>query len=261
MKRLTNLLLALVLILSMSPAVHADIIYYPEDSFLEVHQEECTEVRRGFVARVDVTAYESPESDKVKGTIPEGENGFVYYTYTDPEGNEWGYIERFDPNVSGWVPMAYMQLRYDYISFGEDYGDQFTRLDVYHDLYQTVFGPEIHFWSYPGSESSYIGQIDADNLPVYNYTYTDPEDRAWAFVSYYMGHRNVWVCLSDPTADYDTLYSGNAPEVEITEPLPPLPGQEIKPSTDSSGVILGGIGAAACVLVTAAILLKRKARK
>ena len=62
---------------------------------------------------------------------------------------------------------------------------------------------------------------------------------------YYAGMRDVWVCLSNPTADYPTLYAEHAPQ-QVTHPVKDVTDQpvEIKPQ----GMSLNGILAAVCVV-------------
>lgn len=272
MKRLVTVLLALVLVLTMAPAVRADLIYIPQSDFLDAHWQECEEIRRVYIARTDVTAYENPENGLEEGVLPQGEPVELFYVWTDAQGMEWGYMEYYKENVSvfGWIPMCFMALRYDYISFEEDYGDQFHKLDVYQYLDESCLGQEIWFWAYPGSDRGYSIQLaeDEEYLPDYNLFYNDEQGRKWIYIGYYMGFRNYWICASDPTADFATLYPEGSPEVEITEPLPPLPAQEIKPGAfliqnadDKPGfpaapVILGGV--VLCAVITAAVLLKKK---
>ena len=259
MKRLINFLLALVLVLAMSPAVRADVIYIPDDGFLKSHEVHCTRVDRGYIARTEVKVYESPESSRVEGTLPEGELVHVYYAWTDGVGNQWGYIEDYENNVYGWIPMAYMQLRYDHISFEEDYGDQFRHTEDWVQLDAALAGQEVAFWSYPGSESCSVWQFDSntENLPYYGTLYTDGDGREWCYVNYHMGYRDFWICLTDPTADFSTLYPNGAPQVGAPEELPPLPEAEIKPGFTPVRVIIGG-GVVLCVICTAVVLLKKK---
>lgn len=263
MKRIFSLLFVLVLVLTMAPAVRADIIYIPNDFFLDGHWDECTEVRRVFTARAEVNVYKSPKSDQIAGTLAEGQTIHVYYTWTDEDGNEWGYIERYDPEYSGWLPMAYMALQYDHISFREDYGHLFTKLESWTMLDGELVGQEVWFWDYPGSDrgNPWLMNSQPGFLPEYQTVYTDSDGLEWCYVDYYMGRRDFWICLSDPTADFAALYPEGSPEVEITEPLPSLPDAEIKPGTASPLPIILGSGVVLCVIVTAAVLLRRKKKE
>ena len=61
MKRLITLILALVLILAMSPAVRADIIYIPQDRFLEEHMTGAEPEYDGVFCGSDHLAYHTCE--------------------------------------------------------------------------------------------------------------------------------------------------------------------------------------------------------
>ena len=75
-------------------------------------------------------------------------------------------------------------------------------------------------------------------------TFTDDSGRKWGYVGYHMGLRDVWVCLDDPTADYDTLYADLAPQ-QVTHPtMDTVPG-EIKPAGPSMRVVLLAVCAVA----------------
>lgn len=264
MKRLYCLLLALVLVLAMAPAVRADVIYIPEDDFLEDHMFRCIEVRRSFRALTDVKVYQSPESATVKGTLAQGDAVHIYYQYVDDQRNRWGYVEDYETRIYGWVPMAYLELIYDYISFKQDYGHLFREEEW--ELPAEYAKSEIRFWKYPGSEVFHIFKMaewGGDWMPSSSTLYTDQDGREWAFIGYYYGHQDAWICVSDPTADFETLYPSGAPEVEITEPgetEPTIPDVEIKPNSSLSPVAVG-VGVVLCVAVTAVILVNMKKKK
>lgn len=263
MKRLATLILALVLVLLMAPGVRADIIYVPSDNFLERHMDDCTHVDRAFETLTEVTVYHSPEDATVMGKIPQGTSVPVYYVYTDKQGNEWGLVELYEENISGWVAMAYLDLIYDFISFEEDYGHAFREEEW--ALPAEYAAGVIRFWAYPGSDRCTEFDLAAwggDWMPTAYTLYTDPEGRNWAYINYYYGIRSVWLCVDDPTADFETLYPNGAPEVEITQPgetEPTLPDQEIKPGGMPTGII--GIAVAACAGATAAVLVMKKKKQ
>ena len=259
MKRLFSLILALVLILAMSPAVRADIIYIPQDRFLENHMDGCTRVDRNYTAIVEVKLYRSPENDHVERAIPQGDTIHIYYIYTDARDILWGYTESYDPEFTGWVPMAYLELVYDYISFEEDHGGEIVYLDDFLKLDDSLAGQSIRFWDYPGSEGGVdmtMGE-DPENLPYYFATYLDGEGRSWGYVNYYWGFKNFWICLTDPSAGVSSLYPDGVPEVAVTEPLSPMPEEEIKPGTNPVPMLIGGC-VVLCGVVTAVVLLKKK---
>lgn len=272
MKRLMNLALALLLVLTLIVPVFADVLYIPEDPFLEDYMDESQRMDRSYRALTEVTVYESPESAKEMGTLPTGESVFIYYVFTDEGGNDWGYCERYTPETydlafSGWLPMAYMELVYDYISFNEDYGHTFQSLDKVGQLPEEYRDDVVMFWNYPGSETGDSFDMAAwggDYLPEYDTVYQDNQGRSWGYVGYYYGRKHFWICLDDPTADFETLYPTGAPEVEITEPdetAPTLPAEEIVPQPSSGMKLLRtGITVAVvvCIGVTVVLLVKMK---
>ena len=264
MKRLLSVFFAWTLLLSMSFAAHADVIWIPRNSFLEGHMEQSERTDRAFRALTEVTVYESPESDKELWKIPEGESVWIYYTYKDPDGNLWGCTENPENGAAGWFPLAYAELVYDFISFEEDFGHSFLALEEPGQLSEEYRNSVVFFWDYPGSES--FTEFDmaswaGESLPEYFTVYQDTLGRQWGYVNYYYGLRNFWICLDDPTADYDTLYpAGTTPEVAATQPdetEATLPAVEIKPASTRipAGLTVAIIG---CVCVTTALLIRMK---
>ena len=264
MKRLITLVLAVILVLGLSAAAYADILWIPDNLFLNQHWEECPRMDRSYRALTEVTVYASPEDSTVMWTISEGEPWRLYYTYEDSNGNLWGCLEKWEFGETGWVPMAYMELVYDYISFAEEFGDEFITLDKVGQLPEEFRDDVVMFWSYPGSQIADefdLGQWAGEYYPEYEAVYEDTLGRRWGYVNYYMGCRNFWICLDDPTADYDTLYpAGSTPEVSVTVPSvpdPTLPVEEIKPAKAPfpMGLTVAIIG---CVSVTIVLLTRKK---
>lgn len=264
MKKLIAFLLSLFLLLSISITAYADVIYIPEDPFLEDHMDECQRINRSYRALTEVTVYKSPESSDAEGTLKIGDAAGILYIYTGSDGNQWGYTENYETDVSGWVPMAYMDLIYDHISFDEDYGHTFRQEEG--QLSQDFAKEVVRFWNYPGSESGYefdMAAWSADYLPEYSQVYQDEAGRSWAYVGYYFGYRNFWICLDDPCADFAALYPQGGPNVEITESAPTLPAEEIVPKP-SSGTTLVRVSVTfavlICVCTTVVLLVKMKKR-
>lgn len=264
MKRLITLVLALVLVLGLSATARADVLWIPDNAFLNQHMDECPRTERNYRSLTEVTVYESPEDGTVMWTIPEGESWHVYYTYEDANGNLWGCVENPENGNAGWIALAYTELVYDYISFAEEFGDEFITLDKVGQLPEEFRDDVVMFWSYPGSEIAYefnLGQWASEYYPEYDTVYEDALGRRWGYVGYYMGHRNFWICLDDPTADYDTLYpAGTTPEVSVTQPdetEPTLPAEEIKPAKAPfpMGLTVAIIG---CVCITVVLLTRKK---
>ena len=243
MKRTICLLLALIFLLA--PAVRADVIFEPQDSFFWDHRGECQYHSRTYYADGPenvAEVYRSPESAAVVDRVKNGEEIWISYIYKAENGISWGYCENYEENWAGWVPMDYLLLKYDYISFREEFADRITFLDKYGKLEGSG---EIRFWNYPGSEDAMEFSVEVDYAPEYEAVFTDDAGRNWGYIGYHMGLRNVWVCLSNPTADYRTLYADAAPQT-VTHPVKDAAATpiEIKPGGPDLNTIL----AAVCVL-------------
>jgi len=246
MKRTICLLLALIFVLALSPAVRADVIVEPEDSFYWDHRGECQRHERAYFADGPdnvAVVYRSPVSSAVVERVKNGLLLQISYIYRDGSGISWGYCENYEDDWSGWVPMDYLLLKYDSIAFQEEFA---SRITGEAGTLEPPAGGRIHFWAYPGSDTLWADMaVDPEYLPEYSGTFTDDAGRSWGHVLYHMGIRDVWVCLDDPTADYPTLYADHAPQA-VTHPVKQSTEglAEIKPA----GPSLSGILSAACVI-------------
>lgn len=243
MKRTFSLLLALLLLLALTPAVSADVIVEPQDSFYWDHRGECQYHDRTY--RADgpenvAVVYRSPESAAVVERVKNGTELWISYIYKDRSGYVWGFCENYGENWSGWIPLDYLLLKYDSACFREEFANRITRESG------TVAeaGGEVRFWSYPGSEDAIPFAVEGEYCPEYEEVFTDDAGRKWGYVGYHMGLRNIWVCLDAPTADYDALYADHAPQ-QVTQPVrgtAPIP--DVKPQ----GISMNGILSAVCVI-------------
>ena len=249
MKRTISLILSLVFLLALAPAVLADLIWIPEDPFLNKHLGDCAQHNRTYFADGpdgEVVVYRSPESAVVAKKLPNGESVHISWDYTDENGNVWGFCEHWnDENITdwtGWMPLDHLLLKYDHISFEEEYSD---RLVNEGGILEGFGGQTIRVWSYPGSEGGYELEVYEEYGPDYCPTFTDDDGRKWGFCSYYMSHRFFWICLDDPTADYDTLYAKNPPQ-QVTHPVREGAPDEINPAGPGmTPVLLAVCGVAA----------------
>ena len=246
MKRTISLLLALIFVLALAPAVRADVIIEPEDSFFWDHRGECVRVERPYYADGPenvAVVYRSPESSAVVERVKNGEVLWIDYVYADENGISWGLCDYYSPEEhwTGWIPMDYLLLKYDETAFREEFADRI--LEETGTL--TESGAEVRFWSYPGSDYATPFAVEGDYAPEYFETFTDDAGRKWGHIGYHMGIRDVWVCLDDPTADYQTLYAELPPQA-VTHPVKDQAAEpiEIKPA----GPSMGGILAAVCVI-------------
>lgn len=264
MNKLIQILCAVLIIMILPLQVSADIIYEPWDDFYQENRDQCEYHARSYTAagpNGDVTVYESPESAWEEMEFPNGTVLWIIYTYEDANGITWGYWEHWEMDWQGWVPMDYLNLIYDGISFDEEYGHTFR--DEPGQLDGQYRGQSIYFWDYPGSQNSNWFELgeNQEYLPEYTVCYTDPDGRTWGKIGYYMGRRNCWICLDDPTANFDTLYPEGIEETQPeTVPVPAEKVEEIVPNGNPSLKWIVTAAVAGVVAVTAVLLvfLKRK---
>ena len=255
-KRILTMVLAVLFLLPLiSLTARADIIYEPRDDFYNLHRDECDYVARNYIAddpNGDVTVYVSPETDKEVKKIPNGTEIYISYTYEDDRGILWGYCDFWEENKAGWLPMEYMELIYDFISFREEYGSEFLEEEGTVD--SAWSGKEIVFCSYPGSDRYNAVEV-GESMPAYQYVYVDDNGTRWGYGGYYMGMRNFWINLDDPTKIPEK--KEETPEAESPATQPEAQ-EEIKPQR-SSMLTVCLIGAVAAVVgVTGASLKKMK---
>lgn len=255
--------------------VRADVIWEPEDSFYRDHEEGCTYVNRRFTADGPdgrVIVYRSPESPKEVCSLENGTETWISYTYQDRDGILWGVYE--DGDDTGWLPMDYMRVVYDYISFEAEYGEEFVEQSGV--LGQECQGKEICFWQYPGSDEYSAVTIDWQNMPEYRQVYVDEKGHSWGFVGYYYARKNFWVCVDAPAAGYEELYPDGGPGIGVQgengdvsdlssgrqgtdgDALGQASGQQegrIVPKVDRRLVLITTALVVAVVLVTAGLLL------
>ena len=265
MKKLTRVLCVLILILFLFPmTAKADVIYEPRDSFYEEHREECTYIGRSYTAdgpNGTVTLYTSPENSGLEKTCPNGTVLYVSYTYQSADGVLWGCCDYWDEDVTGWVPMEYLELIYDEQSFSEEYADRFESVEL------TLDDPEltnetVRFWSYPGSRDYVEVPMAESNRPAFQLAYTDESGMQWVRCGYYMGIKGHWINLNNPTADYETLFPDAVEETvpAETEASGTEKVDEIVPGGGNQ-VLLLGLAVGAVVVVTAALLIALKKKK
>ncbi len=244
-------------------SVRADLIWEPQDSFYRTHAESCTYVTRRFTAKGpdgQVIVYKSPESPKVIATLENGTEVWVSYTYLDRDGVLWG-IHEGSREETGWMPMEYMQVVYDFVSFEEEYGAEIVEQTG--RLGEEYKGKDIFFWNYPGSEEYTATPMDGQEMPEYDRTFTDEKGHIWGIVGYYYGMGNSWICVDQPTADYEELYPDGGPGIgtQTEDGNPGSQGSErIVPKRNAGTVILTTALVAAVAFVTAGLLVVLKRR-
>lgn len=266
MKKSLIFFCALFLVLSALPVTaRADIIYAPwDDAFSEDHREQCDYHNRSYTAagpNGDVTAYESPVSARKRATFENGSTLWISYVYTDESGIGWGFVEDWERDVRGWVPMDYLVLIYDGVSFEADYGHLFVEESG--AIGAQYAGKTIYFWKYPGS-SDYVDvtlSSGADDYrPEYSVVFEDSNGNKWGRCGYYMALKGYWLNLTDPTADDAAPVVPAAEETEAPV-VPEVTVEEIVPNPGGNNVrlvVIGAVAATVAVTILLLILLKRK---
>ncbi len=200
MKILLTLCTAFAMLLALALPTFADVIFEPDgDNFFNEHREECTHgASRGYLVNTAdgyIKLYESPLSDKIVKTHPNGQHLWIEWTYTDATGTVWGITYHED----GWMRLSELSLIYDVYSFSEEHRAEFVPyVKGSFSLTASEETPVI-LYDYPGGALYGKNLAEQNLLDLFTDTYTDAEGRVWGhFEAYYMGRTNGWVCLSDP---------------------------------------------------------------
>lgn len=244
MKRLFGILLALLLFLALPAPAYADIMWEPDGNrFYESHRGECEYNTRSYYANGPegfVTLYDAPGGSMVEAQYENGELLWVGYTYR----KEWALASRWQDGeeTSGWVPLAELSLKYDYLSFAEEYADQ---IEPYSDEFANYDGDAeaVNFYEYPGAAEIKMtfGIDDGSGMDILekltgssespsciSSIFVDEEGRAWGSVNYLYGCRNAWFCLDAP--DGTDLPVREVAAQELTPPQTPvLPARSYVP--------------------------------
>ena len=232
-----------------SMTARADVIYVPENSFFEEHQDACSFENRMYIANAPggtLTCYKSPESSLEKAQLKNGTELYTAFIYEAPSGIRWGYCEFYD----AWYPMDYTYAKYDDQQFREDY----TIKEESGELDKSYAGKTIYFWNYPGGEVTSSWSIsEGGNVPMYSDTFTDENGLNWGFVGYYFGRRNAWVCLEKADVTEEAMYPDGKP-VRDTRVIAE-PSVDVQPEAGGQGMTLGLILAAVAAVMGGSLFL------
>ncbi len=267
MKKLVSIFAVVVCWMLCVLPVKADLIWEPyEDEFYMAHREEREYVNRVYSADGPdnkVIVYKSPENPTVVETWENGFTARIYHIWTDESGNVWGLYNNWETDETGWVPMAYMDVVYDYICFEEEFGESIVEETV--QIPGEYVKQTIYCWSYPGAETYLeINMPESEeDMPQCSKTFVDEEGRKWGYIGYFRGTRNKWVCLDNPVADATALYPNGLPErgAQMSSENTFSEYKRIAPPTDG-----GTIGLIVCLVLgvcgaTGGALIGLKRRK
>jgi len=250
-RRFLRGLIALMTLVVLSLPVCADVIWVPEDSFFQSHQDECDYVGRRYqVAGYDgtISLWNKPEG-RVEKTVENGVSGIVQFCWNGAE-LDWAYIYGVgEKALEGWTPMDELTLVYDSQQFQEDHANE-----IVHGEPAEVDFDRCVLYSYPGGPVQSILEEDEQYQPfsqMFTDIYTDDAGLRWGYVGYYMGHRNGWACLDDPISEQlDTQIVPSELSLAQQNQQPVVVEEQGEPWLLAGGLV------AAVVLVTAVLIRK-----
>ena len=207
-KRVFTALIVCVMFLVPVFSAHADIIVTPNNDFYMQYQSMIKPLDRRFVVNTgaQVPVKSSPGAKSNIETLQAGTETYVKYSCLY-DGGYWGFSFEY----SGWVNLDQMLVMYDYITFAEEHTQPlYSYGGDYSEIKETRAAV---VWPWPGAEEPVwtLANIDTDYFKV-PFAYKDEDGREWGFVTYLYGHRNIWICLSDPlNEDLPALIPAAAP--------------------------------------------------
>lgn len=207
MKKLSALVLALLLTLLLALPAFADEIWYPDNDFLSTHYGECeiyprqrsyyANSRRGYLN------LRSSPGGQVLQQVKNGERLTGTARYQD-----WICVVCDDQAEAAlWAPAKELSLIYDYIAFAEDYSGQLSpgTGEAVETFLASREGDNLVVWPYPNAERADWAWdnggwvYETVSLQGFTYTYTDPEGYLWGACCL-PEFGNVWLCLNAPDA-------------------------------------------------------------
>lgn len=214
MKKVITLALTCMILLALPSPAFADVMWEPQDNqFYEAHRGECVYNTRSYYANGGdgfITLWDAPGGSLVKAQYENGELLWVGYTYKD-----WALVNRWEDRTetTGWVPLSELYLKYDHISFEEEYGDRFQDYSgEFADYTPRSEGELFWLWEYPHAyDTKETIEVHSDILDALRGTadqpsciskvYVDENGHSYGYVAYLYGMRNFWIQLDNPTGD------------------------------------------------------------
>ena len=246
MRKLLTCCCLLALALSLAAPARADVLWSPrDDHFFEQHYDQCDYIGRQYCANGDegfVTLWDSPGGTRVVHQFSNGYTLWVYYQYEDWAcAVVWGD----EGEISGWAPLADFALKYDDISFAEEYADEIRPYGGEFDDYSGS-PAEVVFYSYPGAPESKdvreaawaLDELTGQAGDSYIQSiFVDEDGRTWGYVGYLYGRISGWFCLDEPGGTDFPVREVEVPEL-IPAQAPRLPAMAYVPYALVAAVVI-----------------------
>ena len=268
LNKITGLIFTCVMAVSvLSGFALADSIYEPDDNFYNAHLNECKLVNRDFFANGE-SGYMELFTEPGGSSLGFADNGGVFHVQFSYKLDEvvWGVVEYSESEgklipindeylKTAWLKMSDTIVKYDYISFYDQHGSEYTTYDG--DYSELANVKNIVIWTFPNSgENTGTFETISESFTVQS-VYTDTNGLKWGFVSYYYAIKNFWICISDPT---NTEIA--ALDVETPALYSPEPGSKPQSSTnDMTTTIIFCVAAAILISVVLIAVLNKKKHK
>jgi len=220
----------------------ADVLFTPDDLFYKTHSEQCTYVGRSFYlnGKDGYVDFRSAPDSIVLDRLENGTAIHVYWQYEN-----WGSttIGSGKSQTDGWICLDDLVLKYDHISFEEEYGDKIKPYSgEFSDFDQKI--PCINFYAYPGApeirmteslkdntsfSQDFMNALTSTTQSAISSVFIDESGLTWGYIGYWRGYRNIWFCLDNPAGDSfplrvatPDLVPSSAPPSTLTGYLPYL---------------------------------------
>lgn len=277
-KEMKRSLVFLLMAIALTVWAGADVIFVPEDDFLEEHMDEAQYEGRSYYANSpegSASLYRAPQEASGGGeeigriqnqqllyigfTLEYGGQLWGVTEYTTGDGGTLLRWEEGDEGGTGWVRMEELTVRYDGVSFAQEEEANFTDYaGGYDELLQET---DLQLYEYPGSGLC-VGDTEgtADYPVEFSHVWTDESGKTWGYIAYHMGMEG-WVCLEDP--ENDALPQTRTVEYDFYPGSEETPGAEEagKPDRREFRLALGlAAGVSVVTLVALSYLARRKPR-
>ena len=232
---------------SLAAPARADVLWSPrDDRFFEQHYDQCDYIGRQYCANGDqgfVTLWDAPWRHPggppvLRTATPSGSTTSMR---TGPAPWSGGTRGR----SAGWAPLADFALKYDDLSFAEEYAEEIRPYGGQFDDYSGS-PAEVVFYSYPGAPESKdvreaawaLDELTGQAGDSYIQSiFVDEDGRTWGYVGYLYGRINGWFCLDEPGGTDFPVREVEVPEL-IPAQAPRLPAMAYVPYALVAAVVI-----------------------